>query len=261
MANLRPVGDTLRLAMASLRALWLVGLLGVGCKARPQPAGAVERLVPLSATPTDAGNVAAQRAAAAARRTPIHPITDRPAPTGGLGARFGMTRAEVTALHPAGDCRGSGRYAFCNHALVAVPVQGVVTYEFCNDHVCGIAIDGSRTRDEAQMGREYDSFLAMLRRDLGAPSTEAKRAGPGCSGHLSLCLASHQADYSAKWSWEGGTQVVLSVDQLEDDALMAQAAVTWLNPEGVAAQTEDSTPVPVTRDGGAAPDAGATVAP
>lgn len=235
--------------MVTVRRCWAVAAVALGCKARPAALGAVERIVPQSATASvDAGNVAAARAAAA-RRTAIRPIQDRPPPDGALGARFGQSRAELLALHPAGQCRGEGRYLFCTGARVAVPVAGVVTYEFCNARLCGVAIDGTRTRDEALMGREFDAYRAMLGRDLGPPSTEARRAGPGCSGHLSLCLASHQADYSAKWSWQGGAQVALSVDQLEDDALMAQASVTWLAPEGVAAQTDEPSAPP--RDAGA----------
>ncbi len=117
----------------------------------------------------------------------------------------------------------------------------VVSYEFCGDSLCSVALDGTRTRDEALMVREFDALAAMLQTQLGAPSIQVRRAGSGCSGHLPLCLTSRQAEYSARWSWRNGPQVSLSVDALEDDALVAQVAMAWLTRERV---TWDAGPPP-----------------
>jgi hypothetical protein len=132
----------------------------------------------------------------------------------------------------------------------------VVSYEFCGDSLCSVALDGTRTRDEAMMVREFDALAAMLQTRLGAPSIQVRRAGSGCSGHLPLCLTSRQAEYSARWSWRDGPQVSLSVDALEDDALVAQVALAWLARERVTWDAGPPPPHPLlaTRDAGA-PDA------
>lgn len=162
-------------------------------------------------------------------------IRDRPAPAGALGVRFGQTVADVTALHRAASipCRPSGEYLFCEGPLEPVPVRVLVTYEFCGAALCSVAVDATRTEDEDVLMREYDSLLEFARRSLGAPITVARRVGPGCRGHLPLCLTSRQSQLNARWSWPDGPQVELSVDQLEDDALQAQAAITWLSTERV----------------------------
>ncbi len=239
--------------------LALVLLLGsaVACKPRRAPIGEIERLVPLTglesadAGPPDAGPSRRGRAVA------VHPITDRPPVAGALGVRFGMTRPEVLGQHRPGECRDDGRYTFCTRSLVTLPVDGaVVTYEFCGATLCGVALDATRTRDEALLQREFDALRQWVHRDLGTPSHAENRVGPGCSGHLSLCLASHQAVLAARWQWPAGPQVAVSADSLEDDALQAQVAATWLSTAGVAAQVDPAAPTPdagalPTRDGGA----------
>jgi hypothetical protein len=238
-----------------------LGLGGVACKARRPPIGEVERLVPLGAPGAGDADAGPPDAGARRRQAPVRPITDRPAVTGALGVRFGMSRAEVLAQHQAGECTDSERYTFCRRALVALPVPGaVVTYEFCGATLCGVALDGTRTRDEAQLQREYEALERFVAADLGAPSHAERRIGPGCSGHLPLCLASRQAVLAARWQWTAGPQVAVSADPLEDDALQAQVAVTWLSAAGVAAQVDPSAPTP---DAGTTPrrDGGPTVAP
>lgn len=218
--------------MRSTLALLAVALLPAACRSRtPRPAlGVVVPLVP------DAGQ--APRAAAPNGRPDASTFTlirDRPPPAGALGVRFGQTRAEVLALHvtAAIPCRPSGEYLFCNAPLETLPVRVMVTYEFCGAGLCSVAVDGTRTEDEDLLVREYDALLEASRRSLGAPIAEARRIGPGCRGHLPLCLTSRQSQLNARWSWPDGPQVELSVDQLEDDALQAQAAVTWLSAERV----------------------------
>ena len=86
--------------------------------------GAVIPLVPgahepPSETARDAGRPRASNAPRTHRA--IRYITDRPAPDGALGVRWGMTRAEVAALNTAAtiSCRDSGEYVFCRRARSA----------------------------------------------------------------------------------------------------------------------------------------------
>jgi len=231
------------------------------CKRNRAPLGEVERLVPLSQSPEADAGPADAGAARRGRSVPVRPITDRPAVAGALGVQFGQTRAAIVAQHTPGACRDDGRYTFCNRGIVALPVEGaVVTYEFCGTALCGVALDATRTRDEALLQREFDTLRQWVESTLGAPSHAERRLGQGCSGHLPLCLTSHQAVLAARWQWQNGPQVAVSADALEDDALQAQVAVTWLSAEGVRAQVDPSAPVP---DAGpvAATDGGAPSAP
>jgi hypothetical protein len=91
----------------------------------------------------------------------------------------------------------------------------LVTYEFCGAALCSVAVDATRTDDEDILLREYDQLLEFTRGSLGAPISSARRIGPGCRGHLPLCLTSRQSQINARWSWPNGPQVELSVDQLE----------------------------------------------
>lgn len=231
-----------------------LAMLVVACKPRHDPY-AVVPLVPRSETP-DAG------AAPRARRDAgvIHfQHMDGRVPSEALGVAFGTTRAALQLRNrgAAIPCRESAEYVFCERALVPLPLaRVVVSYEFCGDSLCSVALDGTRTRDEALMVREFDALAGMLQSQLGAPSIQVRRAGSGCSGHLPLCLTSRQAEYSARWSWRQGPQVSLSVDALEDDALVAQVAVAWLARERVTWDAGPPPPHPLlaTRDAGA-PDA------
>lgn len=239
-------------------ALLALALTSAACRSRaPHPAlGVVVPLVP------DAGPPPGARAARPPDASTFTLIRDRPAPAGALGVRFGQTRAEVTALHTAAaiPCRPSGEYLFCNAPLEALPVRVMVTYEFCGEALCSIAVDGTRTEDEDVLLREYDSLLEASRRALGTPIAEARRVGPGCRGHLPLCLTSRQSQLNARWSWPDGPQVELSVDQLEDDALQAQAAITWLSAERVHRPAPDpvrATDAAVTADASVTTDASA----
>ena len=217
--------------MRRLLALIPIALALAACRSRsPRPAlGVVVPLVPQS----DRAPAAAPRDRPDASTFAL--ITDRPAPAGALGVTFGQTVAEVTALHRAANipCRPSGEYLFCEGALVPTPLRLLVTYEFCGAALCSIAVDGTRTEDEDVLLREYDLLLEFTRGSLGAPISSARRVGPGCRGHLPLCLTSRQSQLNARWSWARGPQVELSVDQREDDALQAQAAVTWLSADRV----------------------------
>ena len=213
------------------RSLPLLAVLALAaCRSRnPQPAlGVVVPLVPRAATPAPASP---ERPDASTFTL----IRDRPAPAGALGVTFGQTVEQVAALHRAANipCRPSGEYLFCEGALQPVPVRVLVTYEFCGAALCSVALDATRTEDEDVLTREYDALLEFARASLGAPITAARRIGPGCRGHLPLCLTSRQSQLNARWSWPDGPRVELSVDQLEDDALQAQAAVTWLSAERV----------------------------
>lgn len=236
---------------------WLpvaLAMLAVACKPRPDPY-AVVPLVPRDTT-ADAGTAPRARRDAGVIR---FQHMDGGVPAEVLGVTFGTTRAALllrnrTAAVP---CRESAEYVFCERALVPVPLaRVVVSYEFCGDSLCSVALDGTRTRDEAMMVREFDALAAMLQTRLGAPSIQVRRAGSGCSGHLPLCLTSRQAEYSARWSWRDGPQVSLSVDALEDDALVAQVALAWLARERVTWDAGPPPPHPLlaTRDAGA-PDA------
>lgn len=231
----------------------LLALLALAaCRSRePRPAlGVVVPLVPRSDRAP---------AAAAPRDRPdastFTLITDRAPPAGALGVTFGQTVEQVTALHRAANipCRPSGEYLFCEGALQPVPVRVLVSYEFCGAALCSVAVDATRTEDEDVLTREYDALLEFARASLGAPITAARRIGPGCRGHLPLCLTSRQSQLNTRWSWPDGPRVELSVDQREDDALQAQAALTWLS----AGRVHRPAPDPV-RD--AAAD-GATAAP
>ncbi|MBK8691101.1 MAG: hypothetical protein IPN17_02035 [Deltaproteobacteria bacterium] len=244
--------------MRRLLALLPIALLALpACRSRnPQPAlGVVVPLVP------NADRASARPSAPTSDRpeaTTFSLIRDRPAPTGALGVTFGQTVAEVTALHRAANipCRPSGEYLFCEGALQPLPVRVLVTYEFCGAALCSVAVDGTRSDDEDLLMREYDSLLDFARRSLGAPISSARRIGPGCRGHLPLCLTSRQSQLNARWSWPDGPQIELSVDQLEDDALQAQAAITWLSTERVHRPAPD--PVrDASVDAAARPDAAA----
>ncbi len=237
-------------------ALLALALAAPTCRRRENPFA----IVPLVAPGRDAGRSA--RDGSASRRpraTPYRPITDRPAPRAALGVDFGTERAALLARYRAitTECRDRGRFVFCPRALAPLAVGTVVTYEFCRDRVCGIAIDGTRTRDEELMAREYERLVGLVRADLGEPVAVVHRVGQGCTGHLPLCLTSRQAEFSARWAWTDGPQVSVTVDQLEDDALMAQAAVTWLSAEGVsqAATLQDEIPDASPPSDGSAPDA------
>lgn len=232
------------------RLVLLVAALALAaCRSRsPRPAlGVAVPLVPSSDRPA----VAPPRDRPDAATFAL--IRDRPPPAGALGVTFGQTVAEVTALHRAASipCRPSGEYLFCEGALQPTPVPVLVTYEFCGAALCSVAVDGTRTQDEDVLTREYDALLSFARTSLGEPISAARRIGPGCRGHLPLCLTSRQSQLNARWSWPDGPQVELSVDQLEDDALQAQAAVTWLS----AARVHRPAPDPV-RATDAAVDAG-----
>lgn len=232
--------------------------LAAACKDRSRiDTRAVIPLVPnAGAAPTaaDAGRARASNAPRTHRA--VRYITDRPAPTGALGVRWGMTRAEVSALHAGAsiECRDSGEYVFCRRALVDVPVQGVVTYEFCGAALCAVSIDGPSTRDEAALANHFDGLVAMTRRAIGDPSDEGRSMGPGCAGHLALCLASKQAEMSAHWTWRDGPQVQVSVDQDEEDAFKALAAVTWFSAERARRQ-DPIEAAPTATDAGATTDA------
>jgi hypothetical protein len=243
------------------RTLLLALTLASACKPRPDPY-AVVPLVP-SASRADASSGALDpsrpRAPRPSRDASVvrFQTRDGGAPVQALGVAFGSARAELAARNRAAavPCRDADEYTFCERALVPVPLRAVVvTYEFCGASLCSVALDGTRTRDEALMVREFDQLAAMLQGELGEPSIQLRRVGAGCSGHLSMCLASRQAEYSARWTWRDGPQVSLSVDPLEDDALVAQVAVAWLSPQRV---TWDAGPPPPHPLLAAARDAGA----
>lgn len=220
------------------------------CKPRHEP-GEVERLVPLTSAP-----VAAPSEPVSQRPSPARPsrargdagtaafISDRPAPRGALGVDFGAPKAEILQRNAAAhiECRDAAPYLFCPRPLVQVPVPALITYEFRGDRLSSVALDATRTRDEAVLAREYDALLAWVSASLGAPALQHRRVGPGCAGHLPLCLTSHQSELSAHWPWRDSAQVMLSVDQTEDDALMAQAAVTWLSPAQLHDAASDAGP-------------------
>ncbi len=245
-------------AYARVTAIVVALTLFAACKDRSRiDTRAVIPLVPgahAETAGTDAGRARASNAPLTHRA--VRYIADRPAPTGALGVRWGMTRAEVAALHTAAtiECRDSGEYVFCRRALVEVPVQGVVTYEFCGAALCAVSIDGPSTRDEAALSTQFDSLVAMTRRAIGDPSDEGRSMGAGCAGHLALCLASKQAEMSAHWTWRDGPQVQVSVDQDEEDAFKALAAVTWFSAERARRQ-DPSEGAPMTPDAGAHTDA------
>lgn len=231
-----------------------LALLTAACKPARDPY-AVEPLVPRSRG-VDAGAPARARRDAAVIR---FQHADGGAPSAALGVEFGTTRAALLERNRAATvpCRESGEYVFCERALVPVPVrQMVVSYEFCGDSLCSVALDATRTRDEALMVREFEALAGMLGEQLGSPSIQVRRAGTGCSGHLPLCLTSRQAEYSARWSWRSGPQVSLSVDALEDDALVGQVALAWLTRERLTWDAGPPPPHPLlaARDAGA-PDA------
>lgn len=249
-----------------LRAtLVLAVTLAAACKPRRDPY-AVVPLVPsafapdASATVLDPSRRAVTPRAAHDAGTIRFQHIDRAVPTRALGVEFGAARADIAQRNRAASitCRDADEYMFCPRALVPVPVQSaVITYEFCGSSLCGVALDGTRTRDEALMVREFEQLAGMLRTELGEPSIQVRRAGSGCSGHLPLCLTSRQAEYSARWSWRDGPQVSLSVDQLEEDALLAQVAVAWLSRERVTWDAGPPPPHPLL----ARRDAGASDAP
>ena len=186
-------------------------------------------------------------------------IRDRPPPAGALGVRFGEPRAAILARHrtAAVPCRESREYVFCNAPLEPVPVPVLVTYEFCGDALCSVAVDATRTSDEAVLMREFDQLLAFARGTLGTPIHEARHIAPGCRGHLPVCLPSRQSQLDARWSWPDGPQVEVSVDPMEDDALQAQTGVTWLSAERVRHPAPDPATTPVDAALGSSDDAAA----
>ncbi len=211
-----------------------------GCKPARDPR-AVERLVPLGQSippqgpagdrhgAPEAGSRSGTPDASAAAVT----ITDRPAPQGALGVHWGMSRAEVTQANRAAGvtCRDSQEYLFCPRAMVPVPTQVIATYEFCGDLLCAVALDGVRTRDEVRIDADYGAMLGVVQSELGAPAVSARRVAAGCTGHLALCLTSRQAELRARWSWHDGSQGMVSADQDESDAFLAQVSATYLSPE------------------------------
>jgi hypothetical protein len=167
-----------------------------------------------------------------------------------------MTRAAVLEAHRAAsiECRDSREYIFCRRALTEVPLPVVVTYEFCGEGLCGVAIDATATRDEAAMASHFDQLHALVVGALGPPSDEARTIGAGCTGHLALCLASKQSELTARWAWRDGPHVQLSVDQDEEDAFRGLASVTWLSAERARRQEAADEAAPAAVDAGAAPD-------
>lgn len=214
-------------------------LVCAGCKP-PRDPRAVERLVPLSASPQPDRDPSPSADPARPAVRPhardagvLRVVSDRPEPAAALGVRFGMTRAEVSALNRAAavNCRDADEYMFCGRALVPVRTEVVATYEFCADRLCSVALDGTRTRDEGRIASDYLVLTEIARAELGAPSAEAHHVAPGCAGHLALCLASKQAEYTTRWTWHQGFQAMVSADQDETDAFMAQVSVTYLTGE------------------------------
>lgn len=203
----------------------------MSCKERGGPRGVVPLVQGGGARAVDASAPATQPRRAGRARRSVRYITDRPAPDGALGVRWGMTRAEVLQLNQAAsiECRASREYTFCRRALNDVGLPVVATYEFCGEGLCAVAIDAPRTRDESQMTGNYDRLLTTVKQSLGDPSDEARVLGPGCAGHVALCFASKQSELTARWAWRDGPQVQLSVDQDESDAFQAIASVTWLS--------------------------------
>ncbi|MBI5516783.1 MAG: hypothetical protein HY909_23565 [Deltaproteobacteria bacterium] len=207
-----------------------VGLLALACT-KPRDPRAVEPLslggrADASARTQDAGRPRVER------RT-VGFITDRQAPPGALGVRWGLSRAELANRNREAQarCRDRGAFTFCNKALVPLPLDGVVSYEFCEERLCAVAVDAAVTRDEDQLVQDYDRLVELARGELGPPASEARRVGEGCRGHLAICLTSRRADYSTRWMWQSGDQALVSLDQTEDDALQAQAGATFLSAE------------------------------
>jgi hypothetical protein len=216
------------------RLLLFAMLTSIACKQRSRID--MHTVTPLVANPrVEITEDAGRRRPPGPSRVPrgVRYIEQRPAPDGALGVRWGMTRAEIQQRNTAEtiECRTSREYMFCRRALVPVAVASVVTYEFCGEGLCAVAIDGPRTRDESQMNASFEQLLTMVKNTLGDPSDEARRAGAGCPGHLALCLGSKQAELVARWTWRNGPQVQLSVDQDEQNAFEAVASVTWLSAE------------------------------
>jgi hypothetical protein len=238
--------------MIARPALALALLALVACRREPVDTRAITPLVPRGSSALDAG--AARPASGSRPRRGVRYIADRPAPDGALGARWGMTRAALLEAHRAagGECRDSREYVFCRRALAPVPLPVVVTYEFCGEGLCSVAIDVAATRDEAQLSAHFDQLYGMVVRTLGPPSDEARTVGPGCAGHLALCLASRQAELTARWAWRAGPHVQLSVDQDEEDAFRALASVTWLSAER--ARRQEAADESGLADAGAPPD-------
>lgn len=255
--------------MSALARFVLAAALAGACKPRPDPY-AVVPLVPGGGqgdASTGVIDPAHPRVVPAVPHDAAAPVRfrhlDGGVPQRALGVDFGITRAALAQRNAAAGitCRDADEYVFCPRALVPLPVaSAVVTYEFCGPSLCAVALDGTRTRDEALMVREFDALAAMLEAEVGPASVVIRRAGTGCRGHLPLCLTSRQAEYSARWSWRDGPQVSLSVDQLEEDALLAQVAVAWLSRERVTWDAGPPPPHPLVlarRDAGAGPDAAA----
>ena len=223
-------------AWQRLAAVSLAFALSSACKGRERAdLRRVTPLVPGARAPVAEAPDAGRPRASNAQRThrAVRYIADRPAPDGALGLRWGVTRADVAARNAAVaiTCRDSGEYTFCPRALVEASVAGVVTYEFCASGLCAVSIDAAATRDEAAVTGQFERLAAMVRQSLGEPSDEARSVGPGCAGHLALCLASKQAELAARWTWRDGPQVQVSIDQDEEDAFQALAAVTWFSAE------------------------------
>lgn len=252
---------------AMLQRVMLLGLAALGCRGRERPD--LRRVTPLvanaPATGSDARDAGRSRPANAPRtHRAVRYIADRPAPDGALAVRWGTTRAELAARNTAASiqCRDSGEYTFCPRALVELPIAGIVTYEFCGAGLCAVSIDGPRTRDEAAIEQHFDRLVGLVRASLGDPSDEGRSTGPGCAGHLALCLASKQAERSARWTWRDGPQVQVSVDQDEEDAFQAIAAATWFSAERARRQEPADDPPVAPRDASAdAPVDGSADAP
>jgi len=211
----------------------LLAFVGAACRRERVDTRTVTPLVPRDPNQRDAGSDVRRPTSGSRPRRGIRYITDRASPEGALGVRWGMHRTALLAANRTAsiECRESREYVFCRRALAEVPLPVVVTYEFCRDELCSVAIDAQPTRDEAQMATQFDQLYGMVVRALGPPSDEARTVAAGCAGHLALCLASKQSELTARWAWRDGPHVQLSVDQDEEDAFRALASVTWLSAE------------------------------
>ncbi|MEZ4408978.1 MAG: hypothetical protein R3A52_21275 [Polyangiales bacterium] len=172
-------------------------------------------------------------------------VEGRPAPTGALGVRFGATRDEVRQRNAdAGvTCRDADPYVFCPRATVDGAPPAIVTYEFCGDRLCTVALDGARTREPPAMLMEFDALVAMVQRELGPPPTRIRSLAAGCSSQA-VCLHAGQSRLLARWAWHDGPEVSVVVDQVEDDQFVAQAAVTWISADRVRQGIPDPGPPP-----------------
>lgn len=172
-------------------------------------------------------------------------VENRTPPTGGLGVTFGTTREALhSRLSDSGvTCRDADPYVFCPRVPDAGPAS-IVTYEFCNNRLCTIALDGTRTTVPTEMLREFDALVAMVQRELGPPPTRIRYLAPGCSSQA-VCLHAGQSRLLARWAWHNGPEVSVMVDQVEDDQFIAQAAVTYISADRVRQGIPDPGPPPV----------------